>query len=257
MWRAQTSSHENVAVGVNALYQSGVKADNTAVGHKAGTEVSTGTGNVFVGHQAADAVSTNTNGIYIGKDCAASATTGVDNEIVIGSNAVGQGADTVMLGDSQITGLHCYDTSISSPSDSRIKTNVEDSGIGLNFINALRPVKYEKKHPSEFPEEIREERWSERTGFDIADNGTKTEYTIPPDTKPDGWQSRTEYGLIAQEVKAVMDQHGPDWHGHTVLPNGMQSLGYGALTIVLVKAVQELSATIKTLETRIEELENG
>ena len=257
MWRAQTSSHENVAVGVNALYQSGVKADNTAIGHKAGTEVSTGTGNVCIGHQAADAMSTNTNGVYIGKDCAASATTGVDNEIVIGSNAVGQGADTVMLGDSQITGLHCYDTSISSPSDSRIKTSVEDSSIGLDFINALRPVKYQKKHPSEFPEEIREERWSERTGSDIADNGTETEYTIPADTKPEGWQSKTEYGLIAQEVKAVMDQHGPDWHGHTVLPNGMQSLGYGALTIVLVKSVQELSAQVTALTARIEQLEGG
>ena len=257
LWQASSTSHQNVAIGVNALQASGIKADNTAIGHKAGTAVSTGTGNVCIGHQAADAMSTNTNGVYIGKDCAASATTGVDNEVVIGSNAVGQGADTVMLGDSQITGLHCYDTSISSPSDSRIKTNVEDSGIGLDFINALRPVKYQKKHPSEFPEEIREERWSERTGFNIADNGTETEYTIPPDTKPDGWQAKTEYGLIAQEVKEVMDQHGPEWHGHTVLPNGMQSLGYGALTVVLVKSVQELSATVETLKTRIEELENG
>ena len=257
LWQALSTSHQNVAIGVNALYASGVKADNTAIGHKAGTLVSTGTGNVCIGHQAADAMSTNTNGVYVGKDCAASATTGVDNEIVIGSNAVGQGADTVMLGDSQIGGLHCYTTTVTSPSDSRIKTNVEDSGIGLDFINALRPVKYQKKHPSEFPEEIREERWSERTGFNVADNGAETEYIIPPDTKPDGWQSRTEYGLIAQEVKAVMDQHGPEWHGHTVLPNGMQSLGYGALTVVLVKSVQELSATIETLKTRIEDLENG
>ena len=72
----------------------------------------------------------------------------------------------------------------------------------------------------------------------------------PADTKPDDWQPRTQYGLIAQEVKAVMEaQNATDWQGHTVLPSGMESLAYGNLVTVLVSAVQEL-------KKRIEELEN-
>ena len=41
---------------------------------------------------------------------------------------------------------------------------------------------------------------------------------------------------------------GADWQGHNVLPSGMEALGYGNLVTVLVKAVQELTARIATLE---------
>jgi len=212
----------------------------------------------MVGYQAADSVTTTGTGTYIGASTAASAATGVSNETCLGYAAVGQGSNTIMLGDSNVTGLHCYDTSISSPSDFRIKDNVQNSVLGLDFINALRPVKYQKKHASEFPEEIREERWFERTKTNISDSGEVTEYTIPADEKPADWQPKTEYGLIAQEVKAAMDSHGgADWQGHTVLPSGMESLGYGNLVTVLVKAVQELTSQNESLAARIATLEAG
>ena len=250
LWNAATTSHKNVGVGVNTLSGSGVKTQNTAVGHNAGLAVTTGTTNVMVGYQAGDAVTTTGTGTYVGASTAASAATSVSNETCLGYAAVGQGSNTVMLGDSNVTGLHCYDDSVSSPSDSRIKNNVEDSTLGLDFISALRPVKYQKKHPSEFPEEIREARWSDQIKTETADNGTVSDVIQPADTKPDDWQPRTQYGLIAQEVKAVMEaQNATDWQGHTVLPSGMESLAYGNLVTVLVSAVQEL-------KKRIEELEN-
>lgn len=251
LWNAATTSHKNVGIGVNTLSGSGVKTQNTAVGHKAGDGVTTGTTNVMIGFEAGDSVTTTGTGTYVGASTAASAATGVSNETCLGYAAVGQGSNTVMLGDSNVTGLHCYDTSISSPSDSRIKNNVEDSTLGLDFISALRPVKYQKKHPSEFPEEIREARWSDQIKTETADNGTVSDVIRPADTKPDDWQPRTQYGLIAQEVRAVMEaQNATDWQGHTVLPSGMESLAYGNLVTVLVGAVQEL-------KKRIEELENG
>jgi hypothetical protein len=247
------SSSYVTAMGYKALTKDAGNY-NTAVGAYALEDtVAAGTHNTVVGYTAGNNATDNDNMVLIGSGAQPSANSGITNEIAIGKDAAGQGSNTIMLGDSNITGLHCYDTSISSPSDSRIKDNVQDSGLGLDFINALRPVKYEKKHPSDFPEEIREARWADRevTRTRANDDNETEEYieTIPADTKPADWQARTEYGLIAQEVKAAMEaQGGADWHGHTVLPSGMEALGYGKLITVLVKAVQELTARIATLE---------
>ena len=67
------------------------------------------------------------------------------------------------------------------------------------------------------------------------------------------------HGFIAQEVKAVIDNHseikdgfnmwseqGLDKDGNST--GGRQRLGDGALVPILVKAIQELTARIKTLE---------
>jgi hypothetical protein len=253
-----TSSSYITALGYKTLTENPGNY-NTAIGaHSLQNVNATGTHNTAIGYSTANSATTNTDMVLLGSSAQPSANSSVTNEIVIGKSAAGQGSNTIMLGNSSITGLHCYDTSISSPSDSRIKDNVQDSGLGLDFINALRPVKYQKKHPSEFPEEIREARWADqevvrtRTSID-PDTGEEgiEEYTetTPAETKPDDWQPRTEYGLIAQEVKATMEAHGgADWQGHTVLPSGMEALKYGSLVTVLVKAVQELTARIEQLE---------
>ena len=55
--------------------------------------------------------------------------------------------------------------------------------------------------------------------------------------------------MIAQEVKAVMDEHGiKEWRGWKIDPNGKQNIAYGALIVPLVKAIQELSAKVTALE---------
>ena len=243
MWNARTSSSNNVGIG------DGIKSNNTAIGYQSGTAVTTGGTNTMIGYQAADAVTTTGTGTYIGASTAASAATGVSNETCLGYAAVGNGSNTVTLGNDTVGELRCEVTSITGISDQRVKNNVQDSSVGLDFINALRPVKYEKKHPSDYPEEIREERWSERTKTNISDTGEVTEYTVPADEKPSDWQPKTEYGLIAQEVKAAMESHNAtDWQGHTITPNGTEALGYSSLVIVLVKAVQELTARVAELE---------
>ena len=276
---AGSTGTANVSIGRDALATSGASASHVAigrssagkvnaaatgcvsVGHTSNGEVTSGVKNTAVGYFANGVTTTGTLCTVIGAEANPSANN-TTNEVVLGASAVGQGANTVMLGSSAITGLHCYDTSISSPSDSRIKDSVQDSGLGLDFINALRPVKYQKKHPSEFPEEIREARWADRevTRTKSTEDGGTEEYTetVLADTKPDDWQPRTEYGLIAQEVKAAMEaQGGADWQGHTVLPSGMESLGYGNLVTVLVKAVQELTSQNESLAARVAELEAG
>ena len=97
-------------------------------------------------------------------------------------------------------------------SDSRTKENIITSDLGLDFINNLHPVKYNK----------------------IEGN-------------------RTHYGLIAQEVKSVLDAAGVADFGGWVIsdvadPEGQQALRYEEFISPLIKAVQELTARVKTLE---------
>lgn len=97
-------------------------------------------------------------------------------------------------------------------SDERTKENILTSDLGLDFINLLNPVKY---------------------------------------NKIDG--NRTHYGLIAQEVKSVLDQSGVADFGGWVIsdvsdPEGQQALRYEEFISPLIKAVQELTARIKILE---------
>ena len=252
-----TTSANNVAIGSSALSASGNPSNGVAVGKDAGLNA-TNTASTCVGYRAGQTLTSGQSCTFIGADASASSTPTADNQTAIGANAASNGANTVTLGGSAVTGLHCAVQSISTLSDSRIKDNVRDSGLGLDFINALRPVKYEKKHPSEYPEEIREDRWSDQEYPNVDNDGNPIVVTRPADTKPDDWQPRTEYGLIAQEVKATMEAHGgADWQGHAVLPSGAESLGYGNLITVLVKAVQELTSQNESLAARIATLEGG
>ena len=179
-----------------------------------------------------------TDGIAIGRD--SNFTAGSTNEIVIGDAATGNGDDTVTLGNSSIGAIHCAVQSISALSDSRIKQNVADSTVGLDFINALRPVSYQKLHPADYPAELLEHRF---IGGAFNEDGNE----IPADAKPGDWSPVSEIGLIAQEVATVAEQF-PLVDCHSTAPNGAQSVKYGALIAPLIKAVQELAARIEVLE---------
>ena len=247
-------SDQCVAIGSLSLSSNNSASanGNVALGYAAMFSCESGSNNVAVGRNVAGAIRGAQNCVVIGKDANVSGQD-VDNEIVIGKGGAGNGSNTITLGNSSISAIHCQVQSISALSDSRIKDNVQDSALGLDFINALRPVKYEMKHPSEYPEEIRPAEYTEqtltRTRRDDDGNDVEFTETIEAETKPEGWQPTTEYGLIAQEVRAVMEsQNATDWQGHRVLPNGAESLGYGYLVPVLVKAVQELTARIEQLE---------
>jgi len=88
---ALTSGGRNVAIGSNALFYATTGSSNLALGAEAGKFISGGSNNVTSG-----------TSIYIGDDTRASAN-GNTNEIVIGHNAIGQGSNTVTLGNSSIT----------------------------------------------------------------------------------------------------------------------------------------------------------
>jgi hypothetical protein len=111
-------------------------------------------------------------------------------------------------------------------SDERLKTDIAVSPLGLDFINKLNPVRYK------FIE----------GGTEIVEGDI---ISIPG--------SRTHYGLIAQEVKEVLDAAGVgDFAGWVKMDmsqeDSMQGLRYDQFVAPLIKAVQELTARVKALE---------
>lgn len=108
-------------------------------------------------------------------------------------------------------------------SDLRLKTNVNNSVLGLDFINSLRPVSYK-----------------------FIEGGLDESGAAIPG-------SRTHWGLIAQEVKSSIDLAGvEDFAGWVLLeknnPDSEQALRYEEFIAPLIKAVQELTARVEALE---------
>jgi hypothetical protein len=95
-----------------------------------------------LGYQAGDAV-TGSRNVVLGRNADTSTAAGND-QIVIGSTAVGKGNDTFFhnAGNSYNGG---NTTTWATTSDARIKKNVVEVSNGLNIINALRPVEFEYK----------------------------------------------------------------------------------------------------------------
>tara|TARA_R100000353_G_scaffold116340_1_gene83151 strand:- start:646 stop:2436 length:1791 start_codon:yes stop_codon:yes gene_type:complete len=103
-------------------------------------------------------------------------------------------------------------------SDRNEKNTIVESDLGLNFINNLKPVSF---------------KWN----------------------KDDG---RTYYGLIAQDIEETITSLGKtvtDFGGIHKEDNSPMGLNYTQLLSPLIKAVQELSAEVKTLKTKVAALE--
>ena len=107
----------NVAVGLSALYGSdNEESFNTAVGNYAlyALNVDDGDENSALGYNAGRYLSDGSTPVtdirlctYLGAQTRGSAATGVENETAIGYGAVGQGANTVTLGNADVTTIHC------------------------------------------------------------------------------------------------------------------------------------------------------
>ena len=106
----------NTAGGVAALGTLTTGGANAAWGGSCGTNLTTASSNCLLGVQAGNtlsddttAVTTVTNGVYIGYNVHPGAVDS-DNEIVIGSTAIGEGSNTTVIGTSSTTAAHIYGT---------------------------------------------------------------------------------------------------------------------------------------------------
>jgi hypothetical protein len=172
----------NTAMGDSVLMNSSGNK-NTAIGHQAGTNLTSG-----------------------------------NNNIIIGANAQvpsTSGSNQVRIGDASITyaGIQVPWT---ITSDSRWKSDIQNSDLGLNFITHLRPVSYYRNN----------------------DNSRKS-----------------EYGFVAQEVEAALKDAAVTNTGIIAKDDtGMYSLRYNDLMAPVVKAIQEQQATIEQQAKEINEL---
>jgi hypothetical protein len=156
---------------------------NTGVGYQAGNNITTGENNIAIGYQAV-VPSATTNG-----------------QVRIGNTAIGYAGVQVAW---------------TVTSDKRWKDNIKDSGLGLDFLQKLRPVSYTRTNDS---------------------------------------KQKTEYGFIAQELEAALIASG-DANNAIISKddNGMYGVRYNDFISITIKAVQEQQLEIDALKKQNEEL---
>ena len=254
------TGNNTVAVGYASLANA-TGADNTGLGHQTGENITSGAYNTCVGHNAGNTMTSPTYNTLVGYNAGQGSyplTTGssctmvgalarpsgtlgnANGENVFGFNMSASGTNTTTLGSGG-SGLYASHGSNSwtSISDERYKKDIVDSEVGLSFINDLRPRNFKWKTCGEVPSDT--PRYEENSDELINLNLTGV-----------------MHGFIAQEVKAVIDNHSEVPNNQLIWkqdPDGIQGLAEGELVPVLVKAVQELSAKNDALEARIETLE--
>lgn len=218
------SSTGSVFLGYNAG-GSYTSISCVAIGNRAGENIANG-GSTFVGY-GAGLSATGANNTCIGNGAGTNITTGASNTC-IGNGAQPSSSSVqneITLGNSNVTALRCQVTTITSLSDARDKKDITPLDAGLDFINALNPVRFTwNMRPTEGMDgEIIEGRKGD------------------PDT-----------GFVAQDLKAAQEQLGIVIPGliHEVNPEKLEA-GYGKLLPVLVKAIQELSAKVDALEAQL------
>jgi len=177
--------------------------------------LTTGTGNVVVGYNATP------NAV------------GAVNRIVIGNGGIGQADNNVSIGTGGTNYIYnAFNTNATwtKASDERIKQNIVDLDIGLDFVKDLQIKQYNWKPSNEIPENI--------IGYS-EENTQDTEATM--------------YGMIAQDVKAAMDKHGYEHFGGWNIreADGLQGLSNEMFVLPLINAVKELSAKVEALEAQL------
>jgi hypothetical protein len=241
-----TSASSNTCLGLSAGASTTTSTNNCFMGESTGYANTTGMDNTWIGHYAGYAggvqMTTGSHNTYIGKATSGSAVSNIA-EIVLGYNVLGAGSKTFTVGVTY-SGVHrrtldltSSATSFTNPSDLRLKENITDSSVGLNFINDLRPITYTWKAKKDVPTDM--SQYEENS------------------TVPCSGSGKTNYGFIAQEVKATIDNYSvADGQAiHSEDPDGTQHLSPAELVPMLVKALQEADNKIDALVARVTTLE--
>src|SRR6185312_11610797 len=228
---ALKTSSSSTAIGAASLAAATASDRVTALGYQALGQIPSGSNSVGCGYYAAGSMTGNANAVTaVGASALRNKidntplTEGWSNIIGIGFDSRVSGENQAQIGNSSVT-TYVYGT-VQNRSDARDKADIRDTELGLGFIEKLRPVDY---------------KWDMREDYDGAER--------------DGSKKRTRYhhGLIAQEIQQVIEETGADFGGfqdHSV--NGgsdVLSIGYDELIAPLIKAVQELSARVRQLES--------
>jgi hypothetical protein len=251
-----TSGTYNIAIGYSAGINITSGSENICIGYAGDVNLTTASSNIFVGHFAGSYCggtgNTGIGRVALGTGGSGNYNSALGYQALTNSagytNATGLGYGTDVTGSNQIqignssTTTYVYGT-VQNRSDLRDKTDIQDTDLGLNFIMALKPRKFKWDMRDDYkppmpdvntatPEEL--EAWRQACNLsNITHDGSKT-------------RSRYHYGLIAQEVKATMDNMSVDFGGyqdHSIKGGqDVKSIGYNEMIAPLIKAIQELKA---------------
>ena len=253
----ETAGSRHVAVGYRSLKDAnnsgGGNYYNSGLGYESGSAVTTGGYNTLLGAFAGSSIQSGGSNVCVGYNANTSHDT--SNGICIGINITATDNDfSFGKASNVVTNDFDSDANWSRSSDVRLKKNITDQNLGLDFINDLRTVKY---------------NWKASTELDENDAGLN-HLRVDKDSNPvdhedfDGTvvnnmnTTATMHNFIAQEVKAALDKAGvSDFGGWKEDQYGVQQVSREMFVIPLVKAVQELSTKVDALEARIKKLEDG
>ena len=279
----------NTATGTNALRLNTIGSYNTATGFQGLTQNTTGIQNTAHGAYASNYNITGSNNTSCG--FGSLYTSNGDHNVAIGSyalhnlenasqstaigslalqnninysassgvgyNAQVTGSNQVQLGNSTAT-TYAYGA-VQDRSDVRDKADIRDTTLGLEFVNALRPVDFKWDMREDYrpvaPQAPDQDASQEaKAAYQTAKAKWMEDVKLANITH-DGSKKRGRYhhGLIAQEVKAVLDSKGIDFGGyqdHSIKGgDDVLSIGYEELIAPMLKAIQELAAEIAALKS--------
>lgn len=246
-----TNGFYNTAFGVDSLFYN-IDADgSTAIG-KGALQSNLGNNNTALGLNAG------------------SGNTGFQNITCLGINSQVTANSQLQLGD--VNTIVLTQQAVQLRSDIRDKADIQDTVLGLEFISKLRPVDFRWDIRESYREEMPELPLRPEQG-DVSDEdfelilnnydedckaimSTWLERNRTTNLTHDGSNKRNRFhhGLIAQEVKAVIEETGVDFGGFQDHSIGggedVLSIGYEELITPMIKAIQELKKEIELLKSK-------
>jgi trimeric autotransporter adhesin len=220
LWGNKTGSY-NTAIGEYSLFGNITGSYNTAIGDYS-LYLNGGSGNVAVGAHTGGVgfALSNSQCTFLGTNSAVVG--GLTGDISLtNATAIGYGAkvdmdNKVVIGNTSVTSIGGQ-VGWTTYSDSKLKTNINKSKLGLNFILQLNPVTY--------------------------------------NYKAEGQKDILYTGLLAQEVDAAAQKTGAVFSG--VDKNGEYwGVRYAELTVPLITSVQELNEKAIAAEKENQQLKN-
>ena len=250
--RYNSTGYSNTAVGSEAMLNLTSAIYNTSLGTRSGYNITTGGGNTAIGFWSQYNNSTGQQNTAIGTEALAYNYTANYN-IAIGSYSGGNSSwnNTVSVGNhGYLNGGHNQsflgnlstvwnggNVGWSTYSDARVKKDIHDDVVGLEFINRLRAVTYHRDIDVQ----------AELTG-----NQLKGDYPQLYDIEQIKFS-----GFLAQEVAQAAQESNYAFSGITFPKNDQElyTLSYESFVVPLVKAVQEQQAMIEELKSKLAEVE--
>jgi len=303
--------HSNILIGSQTGFGSQnatFASRNVFIGREAGTAVRAAENNVLIGHNCGATLQNFNNKFYLEntnditnplmygefgtasetKLCIGVATPRTTaNGLTVHGEVVPSTDDTYDVGNASYRWDDIYATNTAiQTSDERLKTDIVDSNLGLDFICELRPVSYKWKDKTITGVDVVMEDYEDESEWflDVSEGIKKLESMIDKDESyeivGDKYRiyrtvtrarkvetpyervktySRTHYGMIAQEVEQTIADIGKtntDFAG--IIYNedvDVYGLRYGEFMAPMIKAIQELKAINDALLLRIEALE--